>query len=186
MLKALFSRKIRNRDAQNLYGTVVAYARSPHLYTTLGVPDTFDGRFEMLTMCLYALDAYLRKHGSEARQLSQNVFDVFIADMDAALREAAVGDQSVPKKLAKMTRVVHGRASAYDRALNEGSESALAVVVARNTFNQEEVDERARALASEMMRIRECLDAIPPSDFLADPRFPEPAGRGNRNEHSIS
>ncbi|MEO1397333.1 MAG: ubiquinol-cytochrome C chaperone family protein [Pseudomonadota bacterium] len=103
-----------DRQRQALYGLVVAQARRPELYSRLGVPDTFDGRLEMMILHLYAIHKRLLREGEEDRRLSQGVFDTFFDDMDAALREAAVGDQAVPKRLQKITRVFYGHAKALD------------------------------------------------------------------------
>ena len=133
-------RKTRIKHAQLLYGMVVASARRPELFSRFEIADSFDGRFEMLITHLYVLNAGLAQHGDAGRALSQGAFDLFIADMDAVLRELAVGDQVVPKRLAKMTRVVHGRAAAYDlaRSSSDDPKQAVAQVVSRNVFDGRE------------------------------------------------
>ena len=99
------------------------------------VPDTFDGRFEMLVMHLFLLHNRLKHEAEEHRKISQLVFDAFIDDMDAALREAGVGDQTVPKRINKMTRVFYGRTGAYEEALaSEDVAAALEPIVERNLF----------------------------------------------------
>lgn len=142
-------RKKRLQHAHFLYGAVVASARNPDLFRSFMIPDTFDGRFEMLAAHLYVLNDRLRVEGDEGRALSQEVFDLFIADMDTALRELAVGDQIVPKRLAKMTRVVHGRAAAYDHARTGGGDvvAELAQVVARNVFDDRDPKKAEFAMA---------------------------------------
>lgn len=172
MLKALFGGKPYMRDAQNLYGAVMARSRSARFYAQMGVPDTFDGRFEMLILHLYAINTYLREGGEEARAFSQAIFDRCMADMDAALREAAVGDQTVPKRLAKMVRVIHGRARAFDDAIAGGEAEAVAAVFARNLFGKDQPDENSRALAAEMMALLAALRAIPHASFLDSPVLP--------------
>ena len=138
MFKALFGRNSSGPLAHALYGTVVARARDPLFYTGFGVPDTFDGRFELLTMHLFIVHNRLKDEGSDSRRVSQLIFDAFIDDMDSALREAGVGDQTVPKRIAKMTQVFYGRTGAYEEALNGGNSgdicNSLAQVISRNMF----------------------------------------------------
>ncbi|MEP1092042.1 MAG: ubiquinol-cytochrome C chaperone family protein [Rhizobiaceae bacterium] len=135
MFKALFGRNVNRDLAQALYGAVVARARNRHFYVEFQVPDTFDGRFEMLVMHLFLIHNRLKDEAQEHRKISQLVFDAFIDDMDAALREAGVGDQTVPKRIKKMTQVFYGRTGAYETALaEENVAQALSPVIARNLF----------------------------------------------------
>ena len=135
MFKALFDRNVNRDLAHALYGAVVARARNRHFYVEFQVPDTFDGRFEMLVMHLFLLHNRLKDEAQEHRKISQLVFDAFIDDMDAALREAGVGDQTVPKRIKKMTRVFYGRTGAYEGALETTNiAKALTPVIERNLF----------------------------------------------------
>lgn len=116
MFKALLKNRPLTRDAHALYGAVVAKSRSPEFYQKIGVPDSFDGRFEMMILHLYLVHAWLQGDDKSGKKISQSVFDLFLSDMDRSLREAAVGDVTVPKRLAKMTKVYYGRSKAYDAA----------------------------------------------------------------------
>ncbi len=180
MFKALFGRKSDFANAQSLYGAVVARARQPHFYDKMGVPDTFDGRFEMMTLHLYLLVHRLRDETPDKRRLSQQVFDLFIEDMDRGLREAGVGDQTVPKRIKKMTRVFYGRAGAYDEvlALDGDQQTAMEDVMQRNLFPEQDEPGGYRDLAEYALREAEILAAIPVDDMIkhgllfADP-FPK-------------
>lgn len=121
------------RAAHALYGTVVARARDPWLYARAGVPDTLDGRFEMLVWHLAPLVARLHRGGGEGPAVAQELFDAFLADMDAAMREEGVGDQAVPKRLQKMTRAFQGHGKALDDWRDDGrSVDALSALLERN------------------------------------------------------
>lgn len=152
MFKALFRRNTASRDAHALYGAVVARARDPRFYQEFGVPDTFDGRFEMLVMHLFMLHARLKDEALSARHVSQLVFDAFIDDMDSALREAAVGDQTVPKRIAKMTQVFYGRTGAFEAALAaKDTKSEVAAVITRNLYPDDDSEGREHLLADYMV-----------------------------------
>ena len=98
----LFRPAASRRTIERLYGGIVAQSRHPYFYAVLSVPDTPEGRFEMLVLHT-VLVCHRLKGGSEAeRAMSQDVFDAFLADMDAAMREMGVGDLTVPKRMKKI------------------------------------------------------------------------------------
>ncbi|MEL6504385.1 MAG: ubiquinol-cytochrome C chaperone family protein [Pseudomonadota bacterium] len=153
MLKSFFARFGSGREQQDhahaLYGAVVAHARDPQFFARHGVPDTFDGRFEMLVIHLFLIHERLKDEPVEARAISQNVFDLFIDDMDAALREAGVGDQTVPKRIAKMTQVFYGRTGAFEAALAaDDAQAELASAIERNLFADMEANGHHEGLAA--------------------------------------
>jgi cytochrome b pre-mRNA-processing protein 3 len=128
-----------------IYGMIVTQAREPLFYRDLGVPDTVDGRFDLLVMHLWmVLRRFKSIEGSE--NLAQALFDHFCDDMDANLREMGVGDLTVPKRMQAFGEAFYGRAAAYDRALASGPE-ALAQALDKNVLNGEGF-ERATRLAN--------------------------------------
>jgi cytochrome b pre-mRNA-processing protein 3 len=135
MFRRLFTRNRRNEAiAYSLYGAIVAQARQPALYTEFAVPDTLDGRFDMIVLHGFLLFHRLKDESAEDRQVGQDVFDIFLKDMDGTLREMGVGDISVPKKLKKMAEAFFGRIRAYDEALLSGERAKLVDAIERNVF----------------------------------------------------
>ena len=131
--------KLRPRDPHEragfeLYGAAVAAARVPWLYAELGVPDTLDGRFEMVGLHAFLLIDRLRREAPPGPDLAQSVFDAMFSDMDVNLREMGVGDLSVGKRVRAMWEAFHGRANAYETPLAEADEAALAAALARNVW----------------------------------------------------
>jgi len=122
----------RGRIASALYGAIVAQARAPVFYARLGVADSVDGRFELLVAHLALVLRRLRDAAGPAKDLGQEVFDLFCADMDRSLREMGVGDLSVPKRMKRLAEAYYGRAAAYAAAFDAGDGEALANVVRRN------------------------------------------------------
>jgi cytochrome b pre-mRNA-processing protein 3 len=147
MILSVFRRRKPTGTIDALYGVIVAQARLPTFYRDYGIPDTRDARFDMIVLHQVLLARRLARDGEAGRALSQDVFDLFCRDMDANLREMGVGDLTVPKEMQRMAEAFYGRAEAYDRALADPADDALAAALARNVFGQAEASVQARRLA---------------------------------------
>ena len=147
-LFGLFTRR-PERAGYMLYGAAVAAARMPALYANWGVPDTLDGRFDMVGLHVYLLIERLNTPPSTAgTALAQAVFDALFSDMDINLREMGVGDLSVGAKVRQMWEAFHGRANAYGAALKDKApHAALAEALARNVWRGAAPDASAGVLA---------------------------------------
>ena len=96
-----------NKNAPDLtpaYTAIMAQARKPDHYGAGGVPDSFDGRFDMLAIHVHLVLRRLRSEGVARDDIGQALFDMFFRDMDQAMREAGVGDLGVGKKIRKMAQ----------------------------------------------------------------------------------
>ncbi len=124
----------RARLAAAHYAALVAQARRHEFYEGLGVPDTLDGRFDLIVLHASLYLKRLRAAGRDGRVLAQTVFDQMFFNLDQSLRELGVGDISLPKKMRKMVSAFYGRAAAYDKALAAGPDDALAEALARNIY----------------------------------------------------
>lgn len=148
-----------------IYGMIVTQAREPVFYRDLGVPDTVNGRFDLLLLHLWLLLRRLRTGPSAtggASELSQALFDRFCEDMDDNLREMGVGDQTVPKRMRAFGEAFYGRVQAYDQAMESGGE-ALASAICKNILNGTGLD-RAKRLAG---YARACEAALGRTDEAA-------------------
>lgn len=132
MLSRLFRRAPPVADAFPLYAAAVAQARQPVFYARLGVPDTVDGRFELVSLHVFLILQRL-KAAAEAAPFAQAVFDTMFADMDRNLREMGVGDLSVGKKVKAMAQGLYGRIAAYEAGLADG-EAGLHAALRRNLY----------------------------------------------------
>lgn len=120
-----------------LYGAAVAAARDPFLYATLGVPDTLDGRFDLVGLHACLLIRRLRHAAEPGPLLAQAVFDAMFADMDINLRELGVGDMTIGKRVRAMWEAFHGRAAVYEAAMDQPDNAQLAEAIARNVWRNE-------------------------------------------------
>lgn len=136
--RRFFDRRRRERLAHDLYLAAVTQARQPHFYAGWGVPDSVDGRFDLIVMHAFLVMRRLGRvagdGGDEAKALSQAVFDLMFADMDQQLREMGVTDLAVGRKVRQMAEAFFGRVSAYDKPLAEGDAAALGEALARNLY----------------------------------------------------
>lgn len=159
MVFGLFKRPQRKAE-HKVYCEIVAQARQPVFFEAYAVPDTIDGRFDMIVLHAVLLFRRLRGEGETVARFAQNVFDLFFKDMDSALREMGVSDVRVPKKIKVMGEAFYGRADAYMTAMKEGDLEGLATALARNLYPEAETTpEGARALARYMMKSAETMDA---------------------------
>ncbi|MEM8833425.1 MAG: ubiquinol-cytochrome C chaperone family protein, partial [Pseudomonadota bacterium] len=107
MLGYFTKKKHRKERARELYAAAVDQSRHPVFYEKLGVPDSVDGRFDMIALHCSILMLRLNRAGEN--KLSQSLFDVFFKTMDRSLREMGVGDLSVPKHMKRMMKGFNGR-----------------------------------------------------------------------------
>jgi len=117
-----------------LYGAAVAAARDPFLYTGLHVPDSLDGRFDIIVVYAFLLIQRLKQEPAPGPALAQAVFDAMFSDMDVNLREMGVGDLSVGRKVRVMWEAFHGRAAAYAAAMTASDVAALDAALERNVW----------------------------------------------------
>jgi cytochrome b pre-mRNA-processing protein 3 len=157
-----------------IYGMIVTQAREPLFYRDLAVPDTVNGRFDLLVLHLWLVLRRLRVTEGAAG-LSQALFDRFCNDMDDNLREMGVGDLTVPKRMQAFGEAFYGRTAAYDMALEAGDEP-LAQALCKNILNGERI-ESARRLALYTKAVIEILAGQDEQALLAVSwKFPSPMG----------
>jgi cytochrome b pre-mRNA-processing protein 3 len=149
-----------------LYGAIVAQARTPALYTDLGVPDTVEGRFEMVVVHLGLVLRRLGRGDGAARAVGQGTFDVFCTEMDDALRALGVKDTSVGKRMRSLAEAYYGRVAAYDAALGAADAGALASALGRTVYGGGR-SVAAPALAAYMLATDRALEVTPADRVIA-------------------
>jgi cytochrome b pre-mRNA-processing protein 3 len=121
------------RAAALAYRCVVEQARQPNFFVECGVPDTFDGRFELICLHAFLYLHRLKRERPGATPLAQRFFDTMFADFDRSLREMGTGDLSVGREVKRMAAAFYGRIAAYEAGL-EAQDAALAPALARNLY----------------------------------------------------
>jgi len=144
-LQDIFKVSSNRRAALKLYDTVVAQARRKEFYIRLGVPDSIDGRFDMIAVHAFLVLHRLKNAASVTKDLGQEFFDVMFEDMDRNLREMGVGDLGVGKRVKDMAQAFYGRIAAYEKALEVSGD--LERALQKNLFRKSDA---ARANIGEM------------------------------------
>jgi cytochrome b pre-mRNA-processing protein 3 len=171
----LFSRKDPRESMAPLYAAVVARGRAVHWYSQGKVPDTLDGRFDMIAAVLSFV--LLRLESLGLAQENVWLTEIFVEDMEGQLRQIGVGDVVVGKHIGRMISALGGRLSAYRDAMDMDSMNpdghAFQDALVRNLYRGEPVDpEAVEHVAAELRAFAASLHRFP-ADQLVQGELPE-------------
>lgn len=175
VLARLFGGASSRLDAHPLYVALVEQARLPGFFGTGRVPDTLDGRFDMICVHAFLVLNRLKLEGVVAKDFAQALFDTMFRDMDRGLRELGVGDLGVGVRVKQMAKALYGRIAAYEAGLDQADDAALLEALTRNLYGTTiaEPDELARV--ARYMRAAKVLLADQSFDDLVCGRVRFPA-----------
>ncbi len=129
------SKRNNNLVAVSLYSHCVTMARQPDYYTDFSIQDKVLGRFEVLALHLFLMLRRLKEEATPlARDISQEMCDLFIADMDHSLRNARLSESKIDKNFKRFVEGFYGRLVAYDKGLDE---EALEAVILKNVYEDD-------------------------------------------------
>jgi cytochrome b pre-mRNA-processing protein 3 len=165
MIAALRLRKQRREAVMAAWNRIVARARDPGLFAAWAIPDTLDGRFEMLALHAFLVLNRLKRE-ARAKEFAQILFDTMFADLDRGVREMGATDIGVGRHVKAMARGFYGRIAAYEKGL--GDEAELPAALRRNLFGTVEARPEHVAEAARYLRGQAAaLAAVPVETFLA-------------------
>lgn len=163
-----FGKPREGDSARRLYDAVVKRARTPALYQRFRVPDTVDGRFDLVALHAFLILRRLKRDHARTARLAQALFDLMFADMDESLREMGVGDLSVGRRVKQMAKAFRGRVAAYAAGLDADGDTELAAALGRNLYRGGAVDVDAlAAMAAYVRHQAAALDAAPLEALIA-------------------
>lgn len=167
LLKSWQRRRERRSAVFEAYRRIVERAREPLLFARWGLPDTLDGRFEMLVLHVFLVLHRLKREGETTAAFAQALFDWMFADLDGALREMGASDLGVGPRIKAMARGFYGRVAAYEKALED--DAALAAALGRNLFGTRSAATEAPLLeaARYVRRQAAALAEVPAERLLA-------------------
>ncbi|MCI5044984.1 MAG: hypothetical protein MRY72_09830, partial [Aquisalinus sp.] len=138
MILSLFKPDEVQEAASDLYSDIVEQARCEVFYLDLEVPDTKEGRFDLITLHMFLALRRLKDDARARERFSQKLFNVMFRNMDHSLREMGAGDLTVGKKVRGLAEAFYGRVRAYGNALDEEDREALGNALARNVYENED------------------------------------------------
>ena len=160
LLSKLFGDRRDRSDLIPLYNAVVAEARLPIWYERALVPDSMDGRFDMVAMVLSLVLLRLEREGEAGKLPSVLLTEVFIDDMDGTMREVGFGDLVVGKRVGGIMGMLGGRLGAY----RDGNRREAVV---RNVYRDAPPSDQA---VNELVLLSQTLEtriaAVPMADLL--------------------
>ncbi|MTI17370.1 ubiquinol-cytochrome C chaperone [Rhodobacteraceae bacterium RKSG542] len=162
-----FFRRRDDSSVLRVYKSIVSQARQPVFYTQLRVPDSVEGRFEMIVFHAFCVFHRLQGEDDRASKLAQDVFDLFFVDMDQSLREQGIGDEGVRRRIRKMSESFFGRSQAYSQALADGNDEALAEAFLRNIYAEPTQTLAASALVEYMHATLSKLGRTPVQEIMS-------------------
>ena len=166
VFQGLFAPSRTRVAGKALYASAAAQSRQTAFYASLGAPDTADKRFELLSLHVALIVLRLKGQGDAAADTSQHLFDTYLQALDDALREMAVGDLSVGKRMRKLGAAFYGRARACEEAFAALPDGApLTALIGRTVLD--EADANAARIADYATRAHQGLAAQLLSDLLA-------------------
>lgn len=120
MLQWLKRNSETTRTGHDIYERIVAQARDPAFFRDMGVPDSMEGRIEMIMLHLVLMLERLKTEGAAGQRLGQRLMEHLVADLDDALRQIGIGDMGVPRRVKKAAAAFTERSRDYRAGLAAG------------------------------------------------------------------
>jgi cytochrome b pre-mRNA-processing protein 3 len=147
MLKTLLGTSGSKKLATDLCTSLGVRAREPVFFAELGVPDTIDGRFDMVVLHAWLVLERLRQ--LQMKDVSQAFVNLLFVSFDESLRELGVGDIGIGHRVKKMADAFYGRLSAYGAATEQ---DALEDAIRRNVYRTASGHDRDSVVLSNYVR----------------------------------
>jgi cytochrome b pre-mRNA-processing protein 3 len=156
-LTRFFVPSSETQHAYALYARIVQESRASQFFEAFGVPDTLDGRFEMILLHMFCYLHTMKESGSDTTAPQRLLIEAFFEDMDRSVRELGVGDTGVSRRVKAMANAFYGRIHAFEQAIAD--DAALAAAIRINTYGTIEDDAACDVLAM-VAHVRACLLAL--------------------------
>jgi cytochrome b pre-mRNA-processing protein 3 len=169
MRKWFQARAESRRIGRDVYDAIVAQARTPGFYRELQVPDTVEGRFELIVLHIALVLNRLVREGAAGQQVAQSLTESFVADMDDTLREMGIGDLGVPRRVKKAAAALYERGQAYASGLSarQAAPDPLAAALSEHVYAGPCAGLALEQLAGYVRDARALLDQQPASSVFA-------------------
>ncbi|MEP2987804.1 MAG: ubiquinol-cytochrome C chaperone family protein [Parasphingorhabdus sp.] len=164
-LDKLFSKENPNAEMQPLYDSIIGEGRRLFWYEEGAVPDSIDGRFDMIA-AIFVLVLIRLERDETANQQASWLTELFITDMDGQLRQIGIGDMVVGKHVKRMMGALGGRIGAYRESIDDTVK--LVKALNRNLYRGEEPSaESAEFVATHLQQFHTDLTDISTAEILS-------------------
>ena len=161
---SLFRRRAAD-EIEPLYGAMMAVALDPVLFRRFSVPDTFEGRFEAVTLTTCLILRRLKALPPPAADVAQDLVDRTFDGLESEMRAIGISDNGLPRRMKKFAQGFYGRLDAYTAALAPGAGAeALGQALGRNLLEGAEVSPE---LAAHVRTLATTFDALSLDDLVA-------------------
>ncbi len=165
-LARIFGGKHERQAYRPLYEAIVNEGRNPDWYVAGEVPDTIDGRFDLISSVLALVLIRMEADQERTREASVLLTELFIDDMEGSVRQLGIGDLMVGKQVGKMVSALGGRLGAFRTEIEAGGD--FTQPVRRNVFHDAPPSEDALLFVSSRLRaLFGRLEAVPADKLLA-------------------
>ena len=162
-----FKKKKYETISHDIYQKIVKFSRNKIFYIKYRVPDTIDGRFDMIVLITIIVVFRLSKIKDEGIELSQKIFDLVFRDLDFSLRELGAGDVSVSNNMKKFISSYMGRQKIYLKAFKKNDEKFLATAFENNIYrNKVQKKSLILLLSINIFKVNKSLDLIKDKKIL--------------------
>lgn len=153
--------------AQDIYQDILHQVRTPLFYSNCGVPDSFDGRFDLLMLHVFIVLHAVNLRSDARGDFGQALFDVCFTNMDQTLREIGIGDMGIHKHMKRILKGYNGRMHAYEETVSDME--AFKAALRRNVYGTLDAPEEVgvEKLADYVLRQIEALEEKPLEDLYA-------------------
>ena len=125
--------KLIIKTATIIYKKIIIQSRNKRFYKELKVPDSLDGRFDLIVLHFFFINTVLNKYEDLEKKLFDEILNLMFKDFDYNLREMGVGDLSVKKKIYHMSEALAGRIKAYENA-KKNEKKIINKAIRRNLY----------------------------------------------------
>ena len=159
----------------SFYQKIVNLSRNKVFYSKLKVPDTLDGRYDLLILFSIILIFSLSRLDKKGIELSQILFDKIFLDLDLSLRELGAGDVGVHIKIKNMISSYMGRQKVYCDCFENKNFIKLEVHIIKNIYrNVKKYDNNPKLLTKYCEKCINRFDKKHLKYFMSDDfSFPE-------------
>ena len=164
----MFFKKTKYTPQDKIYSKIVSLSRNKKFYLNLNVPDTFDGRFDMLLLFTIIVVYKLSTINPEGKVLAQKLFDRIFLDLDYSLREIGAGDVGVSTKIKTMASAYLGRQKVYCLSFKNNNLNQLIKHIDNNVYRNVSVNKKTlEILALYCFNSVQTLDSYENSKLLS-------------------